>query len=30
MDFARSGIPITLLSMAATVAWLLFTKLMIL
>ena len=30
MDFARSGIPITLLSMAATISWLLFTKLMIL
>lgn len=30
MDFARSGIPITLLSMAATIGWLLFTRLMIL
>ena len=30
MDFARSGIPITLLSMAATIGWLLFTKLVIL
>lgn len=30
MDFARSGIPITLLSMAATIGWLLFTKLMVL
>jgi Na+/H+ antiporter NhaD/arsenite permease-like protein len=29
MDFARSGIPITVLSMAATIGWLLFTKLMI-
>jgi Na+/H+ antiporter NhaD/arsenite permease-like protein len=29
MDFARSGIPITVLSIAATIGWLLFTRLMI-
>ena len=29
-DFARSGIPITILSMAATIAWLLITKLLML
>ncbi len=30
IDFARSGIPITILSMAATIAWLLTTKLLVL